>query len=296
MTGLILASSATPSFVDSVRNKFSFEVEKHEMLGPNGQPTGHYGLFRSDSGECVGRAVKKNYHPHVVSDVLEVLGAASDAYQGLDNAQCYFNDGHYVSVSPSRDQLKISYENDAIFPRVIVRAGYDGRAFHATLGFYRVACSNIAVFKTVGECSFAIRHSAGKFNGNIKKLIEKFSGLLGQWDQIDATVKQMRNQKVNLGDFIRGVYGDVPSQEQKRGLTVYKKRAEAIAQRLIDERNRLGVDQAAPVSGWEAYNAVQGYHQHEASGRVQDLFGKAVRAFSVTEVNTAERLALGLSV
>ncbi len=56
---------------ETIRDSFSFAVDKFPLSGPEGMRTPEYGLFRDDTGEYVtGRAVRKGYIPHQTEDVL----------------------------------------------------------------------------------------------------------------------------------------------------------------------------------------------------------------------------------
>ena len=67
--------------------------------------------------------------------------------------------------------------------------------------------------------------------------------------------------------------------------------------RVRDERFRSGrpsVPSNLHVSAWEAYNAVQGYEQHDVNRRGDniDSFDRITRANDSQAVRTAEKLAL----
>ena len=134
---------------DSVRAAFPFTVDKLPLSGPENLKTPHYGLFRSDNGASVGVACRKGYEPHTVDDVCALVEAAASAFDGDAKARCLFHDGHYVTVEPSAEYRRSIFGTaDNIWPRLIIRAGYDGRAFRAQLGFYRDACRNLAMIRS----------------------------------------------------------------------------------------------------------------------------------------------------
>ena len=148
-------TSVSVSAVDSVKSKFDFTVDKFPLAGPDGLKTPLYGLFRSDTMEYDGKPCSKNYVAHQSDDVLALVESAGEAFDGVADVQCHFRDGHYVSIAPSRDQRRAIYGTaDNIFPRFIVNAGYDGRAFTAIMGFYRDACSNLAMMRQVSGYQF----------------------------------------------------------------------------------------------------------------------------------------------
>ena len=82
-------------------------------------------------------------------------------------------------------------------------------------------------------------------------------------------------------------------------MTVHKKRTESIIRRVINERNVSGrptLDNGMMVSAWEAFNAVQGFVQHDAT-RKQGFTGEMDRIMLASRdpaVIAAERLALAV--
>lgn len=280
-----------------VSNAFNFDVEKAPLMRADGVSTPFYGLFRSDTNECVGRPVSNHYEPHTCAQVLDLVEAASDAFDGIASVDCYFQKGHFVSVTPSREMRKVLFENDAMFPRVIINAGYDGKAFKASLGLYRLVCSNLMTMRSAGNAVHrSLRHSSS-LKDRAKSLVDQFSSLLDNWGKVGDVVDRMSQREVVLADFINAVYGN--PKDSKRGATMHEKRTEEIVARVIRERQILGLPATdGKITAWEAFNAVQGYTQH-STGRKSSTttdFARAVRAFSSMDVLRAERVALGLSV
>ena len=288
-------TSVSVSAVDSVKSKFDFSVDKFPLAGPDGLKTPLYGLFRSDTMEFVGKPCSKHYVAHQSDDVLALVESAGEAFEGVGDVQCHFRDGHYVSIAPSRDQRRAIYGTaDNIFPRFIVNAGYDGRAFSAIMGFYRDACSNLAMMRQVSGTSVSIRHGSG-LREKMDDLIQTFSVLRESWATLGDVIAELQSREVRMTDFLDQVYGQ-PDPDSKRGVTIHKNRTEAIFRRLSRERFTTGrgsMDSQFNVSAWEAYNAVQGYVQHDASrkGSPSD-FARVIAASNDAAVKKAEGLAL----
>ena len=288
-------TSVSVSAVDSVKSKFDFSVDKFPLAGPDGLKTPLYGLFRSDTMEFVGKPCSKHYVAHQSDDVMALVESAGEAFEGVGDVQCHFRDGHYVSIAPSRDQRRAIYgTSDNIFPRFIVNAGYDGRAFSAIMGFYRDACSNLAMMRQVEGTSVSIRHGSG-LREKMDDLIQTFSVLRESWATLGDVIAELQTREVRMTDFLDQVYGQ-PDPDSKRGVTIHKNRTEAIFRRLSRERFTTGrgaMDSQFNVSAWEAYNAVQGYVQHDASrkGSPSD-FARVIAASNDAAVKKAEGLAL----
>ena len=83
-----------------------------------------------------------------------------------------------------------------------------------------------------------------------------------------------------------------------RAVTTHQNRTEAIWKRLNKERNITGRPAMTNVvSAWEAYNAIQGYVQHDAQAKegFKGDFDRILRASNSQEVKAAEKLAMELA-
>jgi hypothetical protein len=128
-------------------------------------------------------------------------------------------------------------------------------------------------------------------------LITAFSGLEANWSNLAAVMRGMEERKVRLADFLSSVYGE-PDELDGRSLTLHKKRTETIVRRLLRERavtGRPDLGREGIVSGWEAFNAVQGYVQHDATRRGNPSeMGRIIRAMH--DGSVAKELAPWLGV
>ena len=138
----------------SVRSDFNFDVEKYPLsavMGTEVLPTDQYGLFRSDTGYLNGvKSVSPRYVPHTTDDVCALVDAAGEAFDGEIACDTHFRNGHYVSIAPTAEQRRSIFKDrdtDNVWPRVMINAGYDGKAFTATMGYFRDACSNLAMMR-----------------------------------------------------------------------------------------------------------------------------------------------------
>lgn len=283
------------TILETVKSKFDFSIEKFPLAGPDGLKTPVYGLFRSDNGQYVGKPCSKHYVAHQTDDVMALVESASEAFDGIGSLQCHFRDGHYVSIAPSKDERRAIFGTaDNIFPRFIVNAGYDGRAFSATVGFYRDACSNLAMMRQVSGTTVSIRHNSN-LREKMDDLIQTFSTLRESWATLADVAAELQTRQVRMADFLDQVYGQ-PNENSKHSMTRHKNRTEAIFRRLSRERfitGRGSMDSEFNVSAWEAYNAIQGYVQHDATrkGNPSD-FARIISAANDQAVKKAESLVL----
>ena len=290
-------SSVSNSVSDQIRSTFNFTVDKFPLSGPDGMSTPLYGLFRSDTSSLVGsKSVTARYVPHTTDDVIALSEAADTAFDGDIDIRCHFRNGHYVDVKPNRaDRLAVYGTQDNIWPRVMIRAGYDGESFKASLGYFRDACQNLAMMSMVSGTSVSIRHTSG-LRGRMDELIATFNTLKNSWSNLTDVVQDMQSREVVLSDFLNELYPQ-PEQTEGRAVTVHRNRTEAIVRRVMRERlttNRPTMGHDFRISAWEAYNAVQGFVQHDAQARkgFTGEFDRIIRAANDQTVRKAERLAL----
>lgn len=293
----------------TVREAFNFSVDKFPLFGPDNMKTDQYGLFRSDTGYIDNvKSISGRYVPHTTDDVCALVDAASTLFDGEVECKTHWNKGHYVSVAPTKDCRKAIYgTSDNIFPRVVIRGGFDGKGFHGTMGYWRDACDNLAMMRQVAGTSVSIRHTSG-LRDRMNELVSTFEQLQHGWDNLVVVAERMESRAVNFSEFVREVYADrVPTPEQLiiaettkvRAVTSFENMIEKLMDRVVRERAKTGrmafqTGSSKIVSGWEAFNAVQGYVQHDASAKAghDSNFARILRASTDSHVKRAEELAL----
>ena len=290
------------SLSDKVSQAFNFEVVKLPLFAPDNQPTGYYGLFRDDkigTDAVVGSgSVTKRYVPHTTEDVLALVEAASNVFEGEVSLQCHFNHGHYVSVRPSREYRREVYGNaDAVWPDIWIKAGYNMTAFEGAIGTYRDLCDNLAMMKMVKGTSVSIRHTSS-LRDKMTDLIDTFGQLKQGWDNLVNVIDHLQNREVELTQFLLDIYG-TPDETSKNAVTHHKNRIEKILKRIQRERFQSGRQSlaatAGKVSAWEAWNGVQGFAQHDCSRKNKPTgFQRALLASRDRYVKRAEEQLLSL--
>lgn len=261
-----------------------------------------WALF-TDKGEQIGGGVGKDYNPHTTEDVVALVRAAAEAFESEMEVRCHFNKGHYVELAPSKDYRRQIYKptkrgkggggGDNIWPRINIRAGYDGEAFKSTVGWYRDACSNMSMISSVKEANVKIVHCGG-LQDQMAELIETFSLLRSGWDTVVATIERLEQRKVNFADFVDHVY-EKSVKDTERKMATFNILTETVFKRVLDEREKTGrpaIDKDkwdGEVSMWEAFNAVQGYAQHQRPRNTTDDFEKVIIAQTDYYVRRAEK-------
>ena len=269
----------TQSLIDKVEANFDFTIEKHPLARVlSGRELPIYGLFRSDTGQLIGKSsVTERYVPHQKEHVMKIVEAAINAFGEASDVQCHFKGGHYVSIAPSRKHRKTVYGNDTVWPRIIIEAKLAGAGgYCADMAFWRDECSNLAMMKRVEGLKINIRHT-NQLPKRVDDLALDLSLLKDKWQQMGNLIDYMTSKEVVVAEVISEIY---PQPDDK---TASKKRwvakVNSIMNRLVRERASVTNTPQQPgvmfnmdgsymkASAWEVYNAIQGYHQHDAPRR-----------------------------
>lgn len=282
---------------DKLANDFvesAVSVEKFPLFGPDNERTQHYGLRRTDNGEWLSQTFQKDYVPHTPQQVADCIRAAAIAFDSKCRVNTWFKEGHHVSITAGKAH-RVKVAGHGLFPTLILRAGYDGRSFAGMLAMQYDRCQNLMMLGRVGRgASAKIRHSA-KMVGGIDNLIGQFTAVTSHWETILETVGKMEISEVTLGEYLAAVD---PKKDNESSNTQGRRerRWERIMQRATNEAGRGFVGPQSTVSVWDAYNAVQGYVQHDATrhGNPTDA-ARAFGALSSQLVARAEREALAIA-
>ena len=100
-----MTTSTTDNALETVQNTFNFSVDKFPLYGPDNMPTPHFGLFRSDNSECVGKSVSARYVPHNTDDILAITEAAAEAFV---ESICR-NLGHIFRLGPMKEVALVHF-------------------------------------------------------------------------------------------------------------------------------------------------------------------------------------------
>ena len=301
-----MSSVSSADVSASVRSAFDFTVDKFPLFGADNMPTDQYGLFRSDTGYLNGvKSISKQYVPHTTDDVCALVEAASTAFGGELDLKTHWRNGHYVEINPTLEMRKSVYgTEDAIWPRIMLRGGFDGKGFKATMGYWRDLCLNMSMLETVESTSVSIGHRSN-LRCDMDNLIESFEGLKKGWDNLAGVAADMQSRNVNVHDFITEVYADrQPSDEQlllwnsgvkTRALTSWNEMISKMVKRVnaeaVKSHRQAGRE---TVSAWEAFNMVQGFVQHDAQSKrgFTDQFSRILRASNDKHVKLAAKIAM----
>ena len=276
---------ATKQISDKIRSEFNFEVNRLPLSGPDNMPTDWYGLFRSDSGKTVGPgSVSVHYTPHTVDHIVEIAESAIGSFGEASDVCCHFRDGHYVSIAPTAEYRKSVVDQDTVWPRLILRAGLGGStSFNLTIGYYRDLCKNLAMMRSINSFNIRYRHTSG-LGDRLDTLVEDFRGLKDGWENLSSLINRMNSKTVVVSEILKNVYGEIDENSSRRQISISENRIQKIVVRLMRERQPSNRRMSPDTStAWELFNAIQGYHQHDAPTRAKRS------AFPVTPSGAAQR-------
>ena len=291
----MVVTTNSSAISSTVRTAFPFGVQCHALTGPDNTPTPHHGLFRDDTFECVGSAVSRHYTPHTTDDVVALTECCQTVFEGGEaRIDCRFHGGHYVQIVPTDSHRRAIYGSDTIWPRLLIRAGYDGRAFSCSVGCYRDACRNLLMLRQVHGTHARITHNS-QLRTKMDDLISQLSVLRRGWDAFHAAALQMEQAELDIRDYMHAVYGSIDECRSARAATHHRARTEAIFRQVMRERLQLDKPQISTdwrVSAWEAYNAVQHHAQHTTRRNDSAPFARALSADNDRHVRIAGKIAL----
>tara|TARA_X000001388_G_scaffold62076_1_gene47802 strand:- start:128 stop:1057 length:930 start_codon:yes stop_codon:yes gene_type:complete len=261
--------------MEHLNNKFPFEVYKAPLkhnIDNCIYDTAYHGLFRNDTNRQVStKTVTDRYVPHTTEDIKKIvtdciMAFDSDVYGMLTGIKAWFNKGHYVCIAPPLDYRRQMHRGDTIYPRVHVYAPLGGAgSVLINCGFWREKCGNLAQPVCVKGIKLNFRHTSSLEN-NIENLNQEV--LRNSWLTLKNRARDMDRSSHKFEDAMNVIFNEPTTARTK---TRHTNRIAAIAKRIMDEReyhNQTGRHEGLNyISGWELYNGIQGYYQHDAPMR-----------------------------
>jgi hypothetical protein len=235
---------------------------------------------------------------HQTTDVATIAAAAAKGFDCEVTVHTGFKQGHYVSIFPTKEHRKSVYgTEDNVWPRFHISAPLGGGSYNTSLGFFRDCCTNMAMLSQVGGTKMSIRHDRN-LPEKVDELVDRFLGLKAKWSHVAQQIDIMESTKVKLDEFLSKMYPSLET-DSKTKKTFDDKRISAICTRVLTERYRTkrpDLKNDMMCSGWEAFNAVQGYIQHEQRRRGNvSWFERVIAASAQPEIARAEELVLSLT-
>jgi phage/plasmid-like protein (TIGR03299 family) len=229
--------------------KADWTVTKHPLLGPNGQPTPGFGIFRDDNQMCLG-VVGSKYTPTQNSHMAETLMEAAGRNNVKVERAGMLGQGHKVYFQISLPDVKIGGSDSKRFLTAL--NSHDGSA---TIGFGStnvvVICSN--TFFTAMKDMTRIKHTANS-NIRLQEIMDKMKTSLDQEERMIERMIEMSNTSISrdaiTDDFLISIIGG--DDETSRT----KNRLSMVRAAMTPEFNTHG------ETAYAMFNAVTRYTNH----------------------------------
>lgn len=291
--------SVVASFSDVsafVADAFKFTVKKNSVFMPDnfgGQKAfpfcGLYREFEDGRIEPFGSSsVSHKYVPHTLQHMQNVVEATRHVFSGELSVQAYWREGHLITVKPTRESAVQISSGDVIVPMLSLFGGYAGKPISAKFGWYRAICKNYAIFQTVYSSSATIRHTLA-MSDKLDALIEKFGEIKESWNETIQTAQRMRQSQFETREILAKFLGEKNTQ---KGETQLENRIQKILERLISEKQKLGLPLNSSTDGWLLFNAVQGAMQHNFARKEDNSVFKGLDTWEDANLKKLEELIL----
>lgn len=258
----------------------NYVVEKEERKNPRrgNEVTGRFEIYRADTGHMLGADRTDRYNIIQNSDALSIIADFAQAEGGpvyLSNAQV-FDNGSWISISVDMGHMLIGDPKigDVVMKRITITNSHDGSgSTRVIITPFRLKCSN-------GQCTgsaesiFSVRHT-GTAQEKMKEISRVIRGVQAVMRKTEATYQVLttaavrREQFDAVLDFLfpldKG--GDVSAKNQTQ-----IRKTVALNYQMADggfiERD----------TGWNLFNSITHYTNHDAQVRVHDENGNETQA------------------
>lgn len=295
------------SIRERIENTFPFTVDKLPAAVAHDDGThtqsGQYFLARSDRPTepriVRGPSVSERYQPHTREDIVLLAEAAASAYPDHGgwgaSVRCSWRYGHIIEIAPSKEHRYRAAVEDTVYPRIWIRGRYDQCSTEFQGGLYREMCKNLLMPQLVEGMRRKFQH-VGPISDRMAELGDHLQAMAGQWQDLRQWVCDLSEQRHELGQFLRDVYGTPEENASPAKRTNWETRVSDIFRQLSKERQAQGRDLVldngrAMATGWEVFNLIQNWsqtRQRRAPGT--DQLQRAIAASSDQYVRRAEQL------
>ena len=293
-----------PIAIEAQFEKFPKQIIKRRLFGPYGEETGVYGLF-DENRNFIGRSsVTERYVPHQLEHIRPIVESVL-GLPGFENpkVRAEWKNGHYIRMRPSDDYRREITKGDSIWPQLDLWFGLGGLPARGRLPLQRDACSNLMMVRNSSEINFSIKHTKS-LETRIATIQDQFWNIVAKWDEVVDHCRNMHAKRINLKHLLAEIY-PAPKNDSKQAATKHNDKLNAIWSRVMRESHKLNLETpslANPITtGWMAFNAIQGYRQHDAirtsekgMTREQKEFNRSVSVLEDSTVQRAEELILSM--
>jgi hypothetical protein len=263
------------SVIDALQNApDDINADDLQDMIVEGSESENYRVVFTETGEPVsGETFKAGYHPHHLNDVQSIIESAYLAMTArFKDAEIIadWNNGHCVQVRFAQE-IEIA-KGDTVKITLTLKACYNGQAFQAIFGLFRLLCTNGMVVPVSGTryAKFRCRHTKGLVD-RIEDMKDQFEQVATQIDLMVDNSRRMAQTMILFDDTYQKVFGPRPADKVSESGTkianVKQTRYDNVKRAIVDvlcgeQRDlELPVGTTQPISQWMFLNAVQGYFQ-----------------------------------
>jgi phage/plasmid-like protein (TIGR03299 family) len=229
--------------------KANWTVSKHPLLGPDGQVTPGFGIFRDDTKECLS-VVGRKYHPTQNAHIAEVLMEAAGRHNVKVERAGMLGNGNKVYFQISLPDVTIGGSDSKRFLTAL--NSHDGSA---PIGFGAtnvvVVCSN-TYFAALRDLS-RVKHTINS-GVRLNEIMEKMKFSLDQEERMIERMIEMSNTTISkdaiTDDFLISIIG---GDEE---ITRTKNRLAMVKAALVPEYNNHG------ETAYALFNGITRYTNH----------------------------------
>ena len=237
-----------------------FVVEKRELTYPKHgefvqnlpEPTGAYGLVRTDTQDLLG-IVSKQYEIVQNESLLRMAEFIREEVD-MDTVVVLSDGGKVCFTATLRGATQDIVRGDTVKRRIVGFLGHDGKTgCGAMFTNVRVVCTNtLAAAMSTRDAKVSIRHKTGA-NDNFDQLITSIDTARETFNREVDLFRTFAETPIEQGDFrdlLERVYAsEIPEGKQIDDLRKYPKLRRAYT-------GGLGAREFAPYTMWSAVNAI----------------------------------------
>ena len=284
-----MTQTITPDFIaDQVASMG--EVERFPAFGPEGLTSRYYMYYRGT--EQVGVPCTADRHAMDLERVNEVAQEMAHMIGDVGDMSARWASNRYSLMFKGSRTYEIT-PGDTVRHNFGFGTGFDGRAAFVMGGLNRGICENGLIFNAVAgmNMSLKIRHTQS-LNWRVDLALSKMGEIIANADRLVGVARRASERMVSFGEAFRAVF-PLADDASRRTRAIDDRRAEQVAQRIWNERIKLGRNASLQdVSAWEMFNGIQGVQQHKETKRPTNEHERIMRAAENSSVQRAAELLL----
>ena len=255
--------------ITSLNEIDQFEIEKVGIKDVNDRVIpGVFSVQRTDTAQHLG-VVKKNYRPIQMSEMLDIIGTASESVGNISHTGWASSRNGSRIVIQSRLDDEINVDGDVVVPHFYSVIDNSGKGSNKTLpSTQRLVCDNALHLVNVHGNMYNATHNS-TFDEKVSSLIKKITANVDITKNFTKTVKKLKSQKFTFDQMVKLAQFLIPVEKDETENRA-KKRDKLIGL-FSGGLGNVG------ESRWDALNAVTEYETHSGKQSAQKFlrsFGK----------------------